>query len=79
MTIIEAIHNRHSVRRYTEQSVTNDILSELHAEVDKCNAESGLSIRLVTNDPDTFNDLMAKVNFSGAKNLALSKSGWDIM
>ena len=68
MTVIEAIHSRHSVRRYTEQSVTNDIISALQAEVDECNAESGLNIRLVTNDPVTFNGLMAKINFSGAKN-----------
>lgn len=68
MTVIEAIHNRHSVRRYTEQNVPNDLHSALQAEVDECNAESGLSIRLVANDPDTFNGLLAKVNFSGAKN-----------
>ena len=68
MTIIEAIQNRHSVRRYTDQSIENNILSELQTEVGECNAESGLNIRLVTNDPDTFNGVLAKVNFSGAKN-----------
>ncbi|MCL2775448.1 MAG: nitroreductase family protein [Oscillospiraceae bacterium] len=68
MTIIEAIQQRHSVRRYTDQSIENDTLSALQAEVDKCNTESGLNIRLVANDPDTFNGLLAKVRFSGAKN-----------
>ena len=68
MTITEAIQNRHSVRRYTEQSVENDKLAALQAEVDHCNGESGLNIRLVANDPATFNGLFAKVNFSGAKN-----------
>ncbi len=68
MTIIEAIRNRHSVRRYTEKNVDNDILSKLEAEVCDCNAESGLNIRLVANDPETFNGLLARVNFYGAKN-----------
>jgi nitroreductase len=68
MTIIEAMQNRHSVRRYTEQRVGDDMLSALIAEVNECNAESGLNIQLVANDPETFNSLFAKVNFSGAKN-----------
>ncbi len=54
MTIIEAIQNRHSVRRFTEKNVNNEILSALEAEVSDCNAESGLNIRLVANDPETF-------------------------
>ncbi|MCL2773607.1 MAG: nitroreductase family protein [Oscillospiraceae bacterium] len=68
MTIIEAIQQRHSVRRYTDQSIENDTLSALQTEVGECNGESGSTIRLVTNDPDTFNGLLAKVRFSGAKN-----------
>ncbi len=68
MTIIEAIRNRHSVRQFIEKNIDNEILSALEAEVSDCNAESGLNIRLVANDPETFNGLLAKVNFSGAKN-----------
>ena len=68
MTIAEAIQSRHSVRRYTGQCVESDMLSALQAEVDACNAEGGLRIRLVANDPETFNGLLAKANFSGAKN-----------
>lgn len=68
MTIIEAIKSRHSVRRYTEQKIEGDVLAALKAEVENCNAESGLNIRFVVDDPHTFNGLIAKVNFSGAKN-----------
>jgi len=80
MTIVEAMQNRHSVRRYTEQSVDNDIISALRAEVNECNAESGLNIRLVVNDPDSFNGLLAKVNFSGARNffVIVGKEGADL-
>lgn len=68
MTAVEAIQDRHSVRRYTDQCIETDMLSKLQAEVDACNSESGLNIKLITNDPETFNSLLAKVNFSGAKN-----------
>jgi len=68
MTIIEAIQKRHSVRRYTDKSIESDVLATLQAEVDVCNSESGLNIQLVTDDPDTFNGLLAKINISGAKN-----------
>jgi hypothetical protein len=80
MTIAEAIQSRHSVRRYTDQCVESDILAALQAEVDACNAESGLNIRLVANDPATFNGLLAKANFSGAKNffVLVGKKGDDL-
>jgi len=68
MTIIEAIQKRHSVRRYTEQSAPGDVIAALRAGVSECNAESGLNIRLVTDDPDTFNGFLSKIGFSGAKN-----------
>lgn len=68
MTIIEAIQKRHSVRRFTDQIIEDNVLVALQTEVKVCNAESGLNIRLVTDDPDTFNGLLAKVNFSGARN-----------
>jgi hypothetical protein len=68
MTIIEAIQNRHSVRRYTEKRIEGEVLFSLQEEVKKCNDESGLNIQLVTNDKDTFNSLIAKINISGARN-----------
>ena len=68
MTTMEAIQKRHSVRHYNEQDVESDTLTVLQAEIDECNVESGLNIRLVVNDPDTFNGLLAKVRFTGAKN-----------
>jgi len=68
MTIIEAIQKRHSVRRYTDRSVEDNVLAALQAEVKACNFESGLNIRLVADDPDTFNCFLSKIGFSGAKN-----------
>ncbi len=68
MDIMEAMQNRHSVRRYTEKVVEDELLSQLQEEVNACNAESGLNIRLVANDAETFSNLLSKVNFSGARN-----------
>lgn len=68
MTIMEAIQKRHSVRRYSEKKIEEGVLAALQDEVSKCNDESGLNIRLVADDPDTFNGFLAKVRFSGAKN-----------
>ena len=68
MTIIEAIQKRHSVRRYTDQSASDNVLAALQADVKAYNSESGLNIQLVADDPDTFNGFLSKIGFSGAKN-----------
>lgn len=69
MDVLEAIKNRHSVRSYTDMPISGEILSELKKEVDKCNKESGLNIRLITNEPEAFGGFMAHYGkFSGVKN-----------
>ena len=37
MSVIDAIQNRHSVRRYNDQSVEDDVLAALQAEINECN------------------------------------------
>ncbi len=54
MDIMQAIEERHSVRKFEEKSLTEDVVSELQKEVEECNAESGLQIQLVTNEPEAF-------------------------
>lgn len=69
MDILTAIKNRHSVRRYTDKSIENELLSELRAEIDVCNKESGLHIQLVVNEPKAFDGIMAHYGkFSGVRN-----------
>ena len=67
-TILDAMHERHSVRRFTNQPITGEVLAALQAEISAINAESGLDIRLVTDDPHTFSSVIAKVRFSGTRN-----------
>ena len=69
MDLMEAMRNRHSVRSYTDRRIEGEPLSELQAEIDACNRESGLHIQLVTDEPDTFSGFMAHYGkFRNVKN-----------
>ncbi len=59
MTILEAIDARHSVRSYTLRPIDGVVKEALEAEIDVCNRESGLHIRLVTGEPKAFSGLLA--------------------
>ena len=59
MDIMEAMRTRHSVRQYEKKPLTKEIISELQAEIEACNRESGLHIQLVTDEPRAFDGFMA--------------------
>ncbi len=66
MEITDAIKARHSVRQYEAEAIDGATLEELRGEVEKCNAESGLHIQLVTDEPRAFDGFMAHYGkFSG--------------
>ena len=69
MEIVEVIKARHSVRQYENKKIESEkrkALDELAAE---CNAESGLNIQMVYDEPKCFNSLMAHYGkFSGCEN-----------
>ena len=54
MTELEAIKARHSVRKYTGQPIEESKLNLLREEVQKCNAEGGIHIQLVVEEPKAF-------------------------
>ncbi len=69
MTTIEAIRARHSVRRYLDKAIPQAAADRLRAEIDACNAESGLHIQLVTDEPKAFEGFMAHYGkFDGVRN-----------
>ena len=69
MTIQEAIQQRHSVRRYADKPIEREKVAALRALIEQCNAESGLNIQLVTDEPTAFNCRMARYGrFSGVSN-----------
>jgi len=69
MTELEAIRARHSVRRYTDRRIEGEIRTQLQGEIDRCNAESGLHIQLITDEPDAFGSILAHYGlFKGVRN-----------
>lgn len=69
MDILEAMARRHSVRSYKDEKIEGETLTTLLDEIKLCNSESGLNIRLVTNEPKAFSNWLARrMNFKGANN-----------
>ena len=57
MDIKEAIRLRHSVRHYTMQPIPSELAQHLNQLIASCNAQSGLSIQLILDDPECFDTL----------------------
>lgn len=70
MDFDQAIQERHSVRLYTEKKIEGDVLTSLQNEISRINKESGMSIRLVLNEPKAFGRFLLKtvVKFKNAVN-----------
>ncbi len=66
MTEEEAVFARRSVRSYFERPIEEEKAARLAEEAERCNAEGGLSIRLVRDEPDAFRSFLARYGkFSG--------------
>ncbi|MCR5284531.1 MAG: hypothetical protein K6D95_02935 [Treponema sp.] len=69
MDIKEAIKERHSVRQFKDLPVKSEDKEKLEALIKECNAESGLNIQLITDDPECFDIFLANYGkFKNAKN-----------
>lgn len=69
MNLTEAMKERHSVRQYKKQPLSERDASALQTEIEACNRESGLHIQLVMNEPKAFSGMMAHYGkFSGVRN-----------
>lgn len=81
MELIEAVSKRHSVRAYDSKKIEGDIKKTLEECIRECNAESGLNIQLVTNEPKAFDSFLAHYGkFSGVENYValIGKKGSDL-
>ena len=80
MTLLEAIEARHSVRRYKDEPIPEEILANLCDRIQEINEETGLHIQLVTGEPKAFSGPMAYGSFSGVKNyfVMAGKKGEDL-
>ena len=69
MTLQEAIKARHSVRKYTDKPIETAKVATLRTDIERANAESGLNIQLVLDEPKAFSTGMWKYGqFSGVRN-----------
>lgn len=69
MELIEAIRARHSVRTYTDMPIEAEKVAALKDAIVRINAQSGLSIQLVLEEPRSFSSGLWKYGqFSGVKN-----------
>ena len=68
MTLTEAIHSRHSVRRYKDTPLPADVIETLLQKISEVNAEGGLHIQLVTDEPKAFKSILNYGTFSGVNN-----------
>lgn len=69
MGIFEVMENRHSVRRYTDKKIDENLKKELLKVIEECNNESGLNIQLCTEEPKAFDSFMAHYGkFNNVKN-----------
>ena len=80
MTLLEAIEARHSVRKYKDEPIPEDILTTLRNRISEINDKAGLHIHLVTDEPMAFSGLMSYGSFSGVKNYLVmaGKKGDDL-
>lgn len=69
MDIQEVMASRHSVRNYDSRPIGEDKINQLKSLIDEVNAESGLHIQLVSEEPRAFDSALAHYGkFSGVRN-----------
>lgn len=69
MNLQEAIIARHSVRKYLEKSIEPEKVTILKEEIGRINAEAGLNVQLVLEEPRAFSAGILKYgSFSGVRN-----------
>lgn len=69
MDLKQAIHERHSVRTYSDRPLESAVVTKLQQELHECAAMSGLRFELVLNEPAAFEGMIARITgFSGVEN-----------
>ena len=68
MTLLEAIEARHSVRKYIDKEIPDDVIAVLQDKIEEYNKVGNLSIQLVLNETKAFSGMLSYGKFSGVKN-----------
>lgn len=80
MELTNAMQTRHAVRSFTDRKIDAETKTALSTVIDECNAESGLHIQLICDEPKAFDGMMAHYgHFKNCRNyLAIAgKPGSD--
>ena len=59
MSTRDLMKERHSVRQFKDEPISEEHREKLGEIVAKCNEESGLNIQVIYDDPDCFNSFLA--------------------
>ena len=66
---MQAMKDRHSVRKYLPDPIPGASIAALDDEIARCNAEGGLSMQLITEQPDAFKGFFVTYGMlSGVRN-----------
>lgn len=68
MTELEALHDRHSVRKYLDRPISENDVNALREEIEKLNAEGELRMQLVLNESRAFKGFLSYGSFSNVNN-----------
>lgn len=69
MNEVDAIRNRHSVRKYLNKNIEEEKVHILEDLIKEINEESGLNIQLITKEPEAFSGLLSRYgNFKNVNN-----------
>ena len=69
MDLLQAIKERHSVRKYIDRPIEAEKVAAIRQFIDECNRESGLHLQLVTEESLAFSTgLFSYGKFTGVKN-----------
>ena len=60
MDLFTAMVERHYVRSYTTQPITDSVKSQQQTFLKQCNQESGLHMQLILDEPQAFDGLLAR-------------------
>ncbi len=68
MNELEALKERHSVRKYQDRPLEESVVSALHDEIEKLNKECNLHMQLVLNERKAFKGFLSYGSFSNVSN-----------
>ena len=69
MDLMQAMQERHSVRKYLDKPIEAEKADRLQKAIDEINAQSGLNIQLILNEPKAFSGGLANYGkFEGCSN-----------